>query len=171
MQRSGTNLLHFQITHPRNIYIYIQKLTGAIFIPVGSQSHKLCEPFVKEMQQQKNLSSTHALVHSHKVPFFHNCSHTDLWPPLTQFVLWHSPIHLPSHQKWEPEWVIIETISLPTTCSSLTSYWAWSKCIKFLLIYNSIHYCICSNKFVHNSHILLKLTPFVLFFSIPPKQI
>ena len=104
-----------------------------------------------------NICLIYISNNSHKVPFFHNCSHTDLWPPLTQLVLWPSPIHLPSHQKWEPEWVIIDTISLPTTCSSLTSYWAWSKCIKFLLIYNSIHYCICSNKFVHDS--------------FPPKQI
>ena len=110
----------------------------------------------------------HALVHSHKVPFFHNCSQTDLLPPLTLLVLSPSPIHLPSHQKWEPEWVITDNISLPTSCSSITSC-----CLhpNTKSSYYIIKYIITS---VPTSlsiilHILLKLTH-LNCFSFPQKK-
>ena len=140
------------------IYIYIQKLTVEQYSYLWEVNPISYVNLLWRKCSNKRIfpPRMHWFIHI-RYHFFHNCSHTELWPPLTQLVLWPSPIHLPSHQKWEPEWVIIDTISLPTTCWSLTSYWAWSKCIKFLLIYNSIHYCICSNKFVHDS--------------FPPKQI
>lgn len=71
-------------------------------LPVENQFHKWCGVFVMETQPQKNRSSRHEPVHSHKLPSFRSHFHADPSQLSTQLELLPQPTYSLIHQKSEP---------------------------------------------------------------------